>query len=231
MNRLRSFIALFAMVVFSALVFAETEKGDLSLTRLMNGNKRFVSGIISQKDLSDAKRKELSKGQKPFAIVLTCSDSRVSPEIIFDQGLGTIFVVRVAGNIADPVIIRSIEYAAEHLDVPLLLILGHSQCGAVKATLELEGEACALAQKIMPAVMAAKEKGGSEDEIIEAAIKENIKNVYKDVMSSKVINHLVSEGRLKIAAGEYSLTTGHVEMIDLPKLAPLKKPHYMKRQK
>lgn len=228
MKRFRVLIGLLIVIVFAGFVVAGLEKGDESLTKLMDGNKRFVSGNLAQKDLGDAKRKELAKGQKPFAIVLTCSDSRVAPELLFDQGLGDVFVVRVAGNVVDPVVIRSIEYAAEHLGTPFLLILGHSHCGAVKATLEVnesKGKPCVLAQKIMPAVLTAKKKGGSHDEILETAIKENVKNVYKDVMKSKIINHLVHEGKLKIVAGEYSLATGEVETIELPRAVSAKKAH------
>ncbi|MBM4136351.1 MAG: carbonic anhydrase [Nitrospira sp.] len=229
MKRFRVLIGLLIVIVFAGFVVAGLEKGDESLTKLMDGNKRFVSGNLAQKDLGDAKRKELAKGQKPFAIVLTCSDSRVAPELLFDQGLGDVFVVRVAGNVVDPIALGSIEYAAEHLNSPLLVILGHSKCGAVAATLEAkgkpEGNIGAIVSKIMPAAMAAKKKGGSHDEILETAIKENVKNVYKDVMKSKIINHLVHEGKLKVVAGEYSLATGEVETIELPKAVSTKKAH------
>jgi carbonic anhydrase len=231
MKRLRIIVALFvAVIFFSGLVIAVTEKGNEALQKLMDGNKRFVSGTLAQKDLGDAKRKELAKGQKPFATVLTCSDSRVPPELLFDQGLGDVFVVRVAGNVVDPIALGSIEYAAEHLGSPLLLILGHSKCGAVKATLEAkgkpEGNIGAIIKKIIPAADAAKKKGGTQDEILETAIKQNIKNVYADIMkNSKIVPHLVEEGKLMIAAGEYDITTGKVEMIELPKAAPAKTKH------
>jgi len=91
----------------------------------MEGNKRFVSGMCEQKDLSDTKRKELSKGQNPSAVVVTCSDSRVSPELLFNQGLGDVFVIRTAGNVVDKIALGSVEYAAEHLHAPLVLVLGH----------------------------------------------------------------------------------------------------------
>lgn len=231
MKRVRILVALFVTVVFfSGLVIAMTEKGNEALQKLMDGNKRFLSGSLAQKDLSAKKREELAKGQKPFATVLTCSDSRVPPELLFDQGLGDVFVVRVAGNVVDPIALGSIEYAAEHLGSPLVLILGHSKCGAVKATLEAkgkpEGNIGAIVKKIMPAADAAKKKGGSQDEILETAIKENVKNVYTAVMkNSKIIPHLVEEGKLTIAAGEYDITTGKIEMIELPKLAPAKSKH------
>jgi len=230
MKRFRILVALFVIVVFSGLVFAVSEKGQEAMQKLMDGNKRFVSGTLAQKDLGAKKREELAKGQKPFATVLTCSDSRVPPELLFDQGLGDIFVVRVAGNVVDPIALGSIEYAAEHLGSPLVLILGHSKCGAVKATLESkgkpEGNIGAIVKKIIPAVDAAKKKGGTQDEILETAIKENVKNVYADVMkNSKIIPHLVEEGKLMIVAGEYDITTGKIEMIELPKIASAKGKH------
>ena len=228
MKQFRVFLALLVVVIFSGSVFAGSA-GDVSLQKLMDGNKRYVEGKLGSKDLGDNKRKELTKGQKPFAIVVTCSDSRVPPELLFDQGLGDIFVVRVAGNVVDPIALGSIEYGAEHLNSPLLFILGHSKCGAVKATIEAKGEPegniGAIVKKITPAAKAAKKKGGTEDQIFETAIQENVKNVYKDVMSkSKIIPELAHEGKLKIVAGEYMLATGKVEMIELPKTAPAAAP-------
>ncbi len=231
MKRCKIFMASFvAVVFFSGLVIAVTEKGNEALQKLMDGNKRFVSGTLAKKDLSLKKREGLAKGQKPFATVVTCSDSRVPPELLFDQGLGDIFVIRVAGNVLDPIALGSVEYAAEHLNCPLLIILGHSKCGAVKATLDAKGKAEGnigeIVKKIMPAVDAAKKKGGTQDEILEAAIKENVKNVYKDAMKkSKIISHLVEEGKLTIVGGEYNISTGKVAMIELPKLAPAKSKH------
>jgi len=229
MKRLRVVLALFVVVVFSGVVFAGSA-GDEALQKLMDGNKRYVSGSLMKKDLGDTKRKELAKGQKPFAIVVTCSDSRVPPELLFDQGLGDIFVIRAAGNVVDTIALGSIEYGAEHLNAPLLFILGHSKCGAVTATIDAKGEPegniGAIVKKIMPAAEKAKKKGGTKDEILETAIQENVKNVYSDVMKkSKIVPHLVEEGKLKIAAGEYDITTGKVAMIELTKAAPGKKAH------
>jgi carbonic anhydrase len=227
MKQFRIFISLFVVVIFAGFVFAGTA-GDNALQKLMDGNKRYVSGSLAKKNIGETRRNELSKGQKPFAIVITCSDSRVPPEILFDQGIGDIFVIRVAGNIVDPIVLRSIEYGAEHLNAPLLFILGHTKCGAVTATLEIletKGKLCPLAKKIMPAAEKAKKKGGTKDEILETAIKENVKNVYKDVMKSKIISHLVQEDKLKIVAGEYNITTGKIAMIELPKVAASKKAH------
>jgi carbonic anhydrase len=221
MKRCRVLLALLVVVVFSGLVFAGVS--DEALQKLMDGNKRYVAGDLLKKDVGDTKRQELTKGQKPFAIVITCSDSRVPPEILFDQGLGDIFVIRVAGNVVDPIALGSIEYGAEHLHAPLVFILGHTKCGAVTATLEAKGEPegniGAIVKKIQPAAAVAKKKGGSKDEMLETAIHENMKNVYKDIMhKSKIVRELVHEGKVKIVAGEYDITTGKVAMMELPKM-------------
>ena len=165
------------------------------------------------------RRQELTKGQHPFATVLSCSDSRVDPEVLFDQGLGDVFVVRVAGNVVEPTTLGSIEYGAEHLHTPLLVILGHESCGAVKATLEAkgkpEGNIGAILKKIMPAVNTAKKAKKDPDETLNIAVQENVKNTYKDIMKSKIVKELVHEGKLKVVAAEYYLGTGKVELIDL----------------
>ena len=229
MKKFRVLLAFLVVVLFSGFVFAGGA-GDEALQKLMDGNKRYVEGKFASKDLGDSKRKELStKGQKPFAIVITCSDSRVPPELLFDQGLGDVFVIRVAGNVVDPIELGSIEYAAEHLNSPFLFILGHTKCGAVKATVEggkPEGNIVAIVKKIQPAANTAKKKGGTKDEVLETAIKENVKNVYKDIMkNSAIISHLSQEGKLKIVGGEYDITTGKVNMIELPAMVKSEKKH------
>jgi carbonic anhydrase len=210
-------IAVFLSVALAGLVYAGL--GEDSLTKLLDGNKRFVSGELSNKDLGEGRRQELTSGQHPFATVLSCSDSRVAPELIFDQGLGDIFIVRVAGNVVEPTTMGSIEYGAEHLHTPLLVILGHESCGAVKATLEAkgrpEGNIGAILKKIMPAVKTAKKAKKDPQETLDLAVQENVKNTYKDVMKSRIIRELVHEGKLKVVAAEYYLGTGKVEMIDL----------------
>ena len=229
MKQLKRLLALVVIVVFSGLAFAGSA-GDESLQKMMDGNKRFVSDKLMNKASCDIKRKELTAGQKPFAIVVTCSDSRVPPEIIFDQFLGDLFVIRVAGNVVDPIELGSIEYAAEHLNSPLLMILGHSKCGAVTATVDAKGEPegniGAIVKKIQPAAEAAKKKGGTKEQIVETAIEENVKNVYMDVMThSNIVNHLAQEGKLKIVGAIYMLDKGNVEMVELPKVAEGHKGH------
>ena len=215
----RFFIVVLCLVAVSGLVYAGMEAGGDSLSKLLDGNKRFTSGELAKKDIGDTRRQELTKGQHPFATVLSCSDSRVAPEIIFDQGLGDVFIVRVAGNVVEPTTLGSIEYGAEHLHTPLLVILGHESCGAVKATLEAkgkpEGNIGAILKKIMPAVNTAKKAKKGPDETLNLAVQENVKNTYKDIMKSKIVKELVHEGKLKIVAAEYYLGTGKVELIDL----------------
>jgi carbonic anhydrase len=229
MKQLKVVLAFVVVIVFAGFAFAGSA-GDEALQKMMDGNKRFVSDKLISKASCDIKRKELTAGQKPFAIVLTCSDSRVPPEIIFDQFLGDLFVIRVAGNVVDPIELGSIEYAAEHLNSPLLMILGHSKCGAVTATVdakgETEGNIGAIVKKIQPAAEAANKKGGTKEKIVETAIEENVKNVYMDVMThSSIVSHLAHEGKLKIVGGIYMLDKGNVEMLELPALAKSEMKH------
>ncbi|MDA8079614.1 MAG: carbonic anhydrase [Nitrospiraceae bacterium] len=202
------------------------------MTKLIDGNKRFMSGEVAKKDIGESRRQELTKGQQPFATVLSCADSRVAPEIIFDQGLGDIFIVRVAGNVVEPTTLGSIEYGVEHLHTPLLVILGHESCGAVKATLEAkgkpEGNIGAILKKIMPAVNTARKANKDTSETLNIAIQENVKNTYKDVMKSKIVRELVHEGKLKVIGAEYYLGTGKFELIELSPPAEQHKGHHLK---
>jgi carbonic anhydrase len=209
-----------AIVISISFVFASSQQDGDAFDKLMAGNKRFVTGSLSQKDVGEARRKELAGGQHPFAIVVTCSDSRVAPEIIFDEGLGDIFVVRVAGNVLDPISLGSIEYAAEHLHAPLLVLMGHEQCGAVSAALDAKGEPegniGAIINKIIPAVKKAKAKGGSRDDMLNNAIRENVVLAYKDVRGkSPVLKHMIDKGELRVVAGVYHIASGEVESLPL----------------
>lgn len=192
-------------------------KADETLKNLLEGNHRFMSGQTMHKEHA-SKRTELVKGQSPSAIILSCSDSRVPPEIIFDQGLGDIFVVRVAGNVADPVELGSIEYAVEHLNVPLIIVLGHDSCGAVTAAVKggkHEGNIRAIVRKIAPAVRRVKAQGKKSDELLNAAIIENAHMVASSlVRESSVIRHFVNEKKLRIVAAKYSLETGRVDILE-----------------
>ncbi|HII06763.1 MAG TPA: carbonic anhydrase [Methanotrichaceae archaeon] len=188
---------------------------DDSWNTLMEGNARFVSGEVASKDFPE-RRTELVSGQSPFVTVVTCSDSRVPPELIFDQGLGDIFVIRVAGNVMDPVVLGSVEYGAEHLHTPLLVILGHQSCGAVKAATEggAEGNIESIMTEIEPAVEIARETNKTGSDLVEEAIDENVELVIKNILDrSPITKEMVEEGKLAILGAKYSLETGEVAVL------------------
>ena len=193
-----------------------------ALQKLIEGNKRYVAfQMTACTEATKETIENLSKGQKPYAIILSCSDSRVPPEIIFDTTLGEIFVVRVAGNIPDPVVLGSIEYAAEHLGSPLVMVLGHERCGAVTAAFDAqgkpEGNLGAVIKTIAPAVKKTKQtlKGKPKAEMVEAAINNNIKLAAETLTKqSPIIRHLVKEGKLKIVKARYHLDDGMVILLD-----------------
>lgn len=186
---------------------------------LMAGNRRFVAGNPQARDVVSLRHK-LVAGQSPKAIILSCSDSRVGPEVIFDQSLGDIFVVRTAGNVADPVALGSIEYAVEHLHSPLLVVLGHQKCGAVNAACSggkmPSPNLDAIVEKIDPAVSRAKTYAKSEN-LVESAIKENVDQSAHDVQAnSEIIRHAVESGKLTVIRAEYELESGKVIRLNEP---------------
>ena len=221
-----------AALAFAALAFASAEGGgigaDEALNKLLDGNKRFVESKMSAcGETTAATREKLAKGQKPYAIILSCSDSRVPPEIIFDKSLGEIFVVRVAGNVPDPIVLGSIEYAAEHLGSPLIMVLGHERCGAVTAAVDAkgkpEGNIGAIIKAIAPAVSKAKKDCKDckscdlkdKAKLVECAVDENAKMVARNLTKqSKVVRELVKEGKVKIVAAKYDLDDGKVTVMD-----------------
>jgi len=220
--------------LWGALAMASSGVGvtaDEALKKLMDGNARFVESKMTAGALCDvAAREKLAKGQKPYAIVLSCSDSRVPPELIFDQGLGEIFVVRDAGNVTDPIVLGSIEYAAEHIGSPLIVVLGHERCGAVTATVDAngkgEGNIGAIVKAIAPALKKAKSECCKHKEcdrkdkakLIECVVDANARLVAKNlVKQSKVIAELVTEGKVKIVAAKYDLDDGKVTLFDSKK--------------
>jgi carbonic anhydrase len=187
---------------------------DESLKKLVEGNERYVKGAMTHPDANSARRDEVAKGQHPFAIILGCSDSRVPPEVIFDQGLGDLFVIRTAGNVADDVAIGSIEYAAEHLGSPLLVVLGHERCGAVKATVdggEAPGHIGSIVKAIKPAVDKAK---GEKGDLVDNSVRENVAMIREKLLESKpILAELVEKGKLKIVGARYDLDDGKVEIL------------------
>jgi carbonic anhydrase len=197
------------------------QNADEALMLLKEGNARFVAMKMQHPDMSAERRTDTSlNGQKPFAIVLACSDSRVPVEAIFDRGIGDIFVVRVAGNIAtDPSVIGSVEYAADHLESHLLVIMGHTGCGAVKAAisgLPLEGDIRAIQKTIEPVAERVKKDRPSleGDGLISAVVKENVLHAKDSLLSkSKEIKEMGEEGELKIVPAVYDLKTGAIEWL------------------
>lgn len=187
--------------------------GAAALTKLLDGNQRFSKGQPEHPNQSTDRRTQLANGQHPFATVLGCSDSRVAPELVFDQGLGDLFVVRVAGNVADTVAIESIDYSVKHLGVRLIMVLGHDKCGAVTAAVighAEQGELAAILRQLRPAVEASKDMPGDK---IDNAIRENVILTVRKLSTSKELAGMVKSGQLKIVGGIYHLTSGQVEML------------------
>jgi carbonic anhydrase len=182
---------------------------------LMQGNERFVSGHAQHPRSDEHRRAELATTQHPFAVVLACADSRTAPELVFDQGLGDLFVVREAGNVLDDHTIGSIEYAAEHLHSPLIVVLGHERCGAVAAARDTiaakkhaEGHIASLVDAIRPAV----ESTVGQD--ADATCKANVRNMVNALKTSKpLLEHMVEKGELTIVGAYYDLDTGVVTFL------------------
>lgn len=191
---------------------------DEAIKLLQEGNERYVTGKTLDANISDEKRTELFKdGQFPYAIVVGCSDSRVPVELLFNEGLGNIFVIRNAGNVIDQVSLGSVEYGAEHLHAPLIVVLGHQNCGAVKATVD-GGQASENIEEIKdlitPAYDIAKKTTTDASKIYTITEDENIKNSIEEINKSEVIQELVNENKVKVVGAKYSLETGEVTFMD-----------------
>ncbi|MBF0117226.1 MAG: carbonic anhydrase [Desulfobacterales bacterium] len=181
---------------------------------LEEGNKRFADGRLNHPNQNPERRNEVIKGQHPFAAILSCSDSRVPPEIIFDQGVGDLFIIRDAGNVADDMALGSIEYAVEHLNVKIVVVLGHDKCGAVTAALKgghAPGHIAKIVDLIKPAVEKAKKQPG---DVLSNAIKEDVLlNVTRIKTSEPIINEFVHADKIKVVGGIYHFDTGKVEFL------------------
>jgi carbonic anhydrase len=186
---------------------------DEALAKLMEGNQRFVQAKRLNPNQGTARLTEVAEGQAPFAAVLSCADSRVVPEIAFDQGIGDLFVVRVAGNIAMTEDIASEEYATGVLGVPLLMVIGHERCGAVKAALdggELPGVIESLAFAIRPAVKASEQESGDR---LTNAVKANVRLQVQRLENSSVVSGLVAAGKVKVVGAYYDLDSGEISLV------------------
>ncbi len=184
-----------------------------ALDRLMAGNQRFTEHHLQHPDQSEARVLELAQAQHPFVTVLSCADSRVTAEIIFDQGLGDVFDVRVAGNIATPEVLGSLEYAVALLGTPLLVVLGHERCGAVTAAVEnkpLPGDIGTFVEAILPAVNQVK---GMPGDAVDNAVTANVLYQVEQVMKSSLVRDRQQSGQLQVIGARYDLDTGTVTLI------------------
>lgn len=190
---------------------------DAALRRLMEGNTRYVSGKSAGRNFGDT-RIALTRGQNPYASILSCADSRVSPELCFDEGRGDLFVNRLAGNYVSPDILASIEYGAAVLNAPLIMVLGHTECGAIKASIKADkenvnfpGHIQTITTNLRSAVKAGQKNGG---DLLAATTLENIKiNVAMLKDSSPLLRPLVENKKLIVVGGLYHLGTGNVELV------------------
>lgn len=199
-----------------------------ALERLREGNRRFASGVRSLETvMSQLRRHDFLTGQSPFAVILGCSDSRVPVEIVFDQGLGDLFVIRVAGNVVAPSQIGSVEFAAERFGSRLVVVLGHTRCGAVEATLEALQQPTgqyslnqdSIVNRIRPAVEGLLALPGGQDPValMTTAVRANVRMAANMLRhGSAVLERLIREEELLVVGAEYSLETGIVEFFDVP---------------
>ncbi len=205
---------------------------DIALNRLREGNLRFAQDLPSEAGLTGAaRRNQLVTGQQPFAVILGCSDSRVPAEIVFDQGLGDLFVIRVAGNIVAPSQIGSIEYAAEVTGARLVVVMGHSTCGAIQATIdELQRPQAnrsrnlrSIVDRIRPSVETLLETGLAQDRaaLVRYAVRANIRASVDHLRhGSEILERLIAQDGLAVVGAEYSLETGLVEFFDGAPMTP-----------
>ncbi|MCS7179103.1 MAG: carbonic anhydrase [Anaerolineae bacterium] len=192
---------------------------ESSLQTLKEGNRRYVAGRPQHPHQDAARRKETLSHQRPFAVILGCADSRVPPEILFDQGVGDLFVVRTAGHVVDRAVLGSIEYAVEHLNVSLVVVLGHTRCGAVTAAVQSASARCAshpgsighLVEAILPAVQQA---AGLAGDPVAHAIDAHIRHTVETLAAVPALAERIRSGALRIVGARYDLETGKVAWLD-----------------
>lgn len=217
MNAIALRLALLAALCAPTLPRASEPAADPAkvLAELREGNSRFVKGAPLHPHETAARRSELAGGQHPGAAILGCADSRVPPEVVFDEGLGDLFTVRLAGNVAGPLDVGSLEYAVEHLGVSLVVVLGHHSCGAVKATVDAggkaEGNIGAIVKEIAPAVDEARAHPGKEGLVNDAVHANARRTAAALVERSPILAEAVEKGHLRIVVGVYDLASGRVE--------------------
>lgn len=185
---------------------------DAAIDQLKEGNTRYVTGQLLHPNRDEGRRSLTVEKQEPFAVILGCSDSRVSPEIVFDQGIGDLFIVRVAGNVSGPIELDSIEFAALTFHSSVIVVLGHKNCGAVKAVVDGDTQNIeAVAELIEPAVKIAKNLPG---DTMDNAVKQNIILTAEQLKKSPVISKLIAEKKIKVVGGYYDLESGKVTFLE-----------------
>jgi carbonic anhydrase len=190
---------------------------DAALALLMAGNKRYVEGVTRRHDFRN-ERELLTKGQNPYAAILSCADSRIAPELAFDSARGDLFVCRVAGNFANDDMVASLEYAVAVLKTPLIMVLGHSACGAIASTIQslkdnstLPGHLPSLVASLAPAVKASQGKPG---DLLDNAIRQNVSDTVQKLKSAApILNAAVTGAKLRIVGAVYQLSDGHVDIV------------------
>lgn len=201
------------LVVPDQAVAQDDMTPDQALQRLMDGNRRFVNGKLENPRRNRERLAEVAKTQKPFASVLSCADSRVPSEIIFDEGFGDLFVCRVAGNIATPEEIGSLEFGTLVLGSKVIMVIGHERCGAVDATIkgaQVPGQIATLLDAIKPAIKKTENQPGDR---LTNAIKSNVLFQIEQLKTSPVISQLIQDGKLKVVGGYYDLDTGAITLV------------------
>jgi carbonic anhydrase len=216
-------LGLAASIAAPQVFAADTPKtlltADQALATLKEGNAKFLTDSPLRAVQGRARRLEIARGQAPFAVLVSCSDSRVPPEVLFGRGLGELFIVRNAGNTVDTVALGSIEYAIAVLGVPLIVVLGHERCGAVDAALSVvekntvfPGSLNQMIEPILPAALMARSTGAKGEALLDAAVRENIRRVVTRIKNSEpVLMNPIKSGKVKVVGARYDLDDGDVD--------------------
>jgi carbonic anhydrase len=226
MRHVRTVVTALVLILVAGVPVRTGDTPAGALERLIAGNARFVKDAASALPIDAEKRQAQVSGQSPFAIVLSCADSRVPPEVIFNAGLGELFVVRTAGEVTDKAVLASVEYGAEHLKAPLLVVMGHETCGAVKAAVEAKPGAPsmgpnldALIGSIRPAF--ARMSAPADLDHLRDAILANVEQVVNDILvKSAVVKRLAAGGELQLVGAYYEFASGRVRFSEPVKVAP-----------
>lgn len=204
----------FALCVWMPISAEYSISPKEALKRLMDGNGNYTKDKLEHPNRNQDRRDEVASNHTPFAVIVGCSDSRVSPEIIFDQGIGDLFIVRVAGNVAGDIEVSSVEYATDYLGASLVMVLGHENCGAVKAVLSHNAKSIQpIAKRIEVALKQHGKPGNNE---LETATKANVMNVVEELKKVPSLARLIDAKKLEIVGGYYHLGTGKVELCCVP---------------